>query len=190
MLGEVAKAVQISTIHSFCVRLLREDILEVGYPRNFTILDSDDQKSILRDAYKQMQIDVKSYSYNSMLGYISANKTNFVDPVMAKANAGPWAGEQIKADVYAYYEKRLKEMYGLDFDDLLIFAYRILKDKEEVRAKWQRRFTYIHVDEFQDVDNLQYAIIRLLVGDHSYYVWSVIRIKPFILGVVRKWISS
>ena len=168
MLGEVAKAVQISTIHSFCVRLLREDILEVGYPRNFTILDSDDQKSILRDAYKQMQIDVKSYSYNSMLGYISANKTNFVDPVMAKANAGPWAGEQIKADVYAYYEKRLKEMYGLDFDDLLIFAYRILKDKEEVRAKWQRRFTYIHVDEFQDVDNLQYAIIRLLVGDHSY----------------------
>ena len=70
--------------------------------------------------------------------------------------------------MYAYYEKRLKEMYGLDFDDLLIFAYRILKDKEEVRAKWQRRFTYIHVDEFQDVDNLQYAIIRLLVGDHSY----------------------
>lgn len=168
LLGDVAKAVAISTIHSFCVRLLREDILELGYPRNFTIVDSDDQKSILRDAYKQMNIDVKSYSYNSMLSYISANKTNFIDPDMAEANAGKWAGEKIKASVYAFYEKRLHEMYALDFDDLLIYAYRILNSKEEVRKKWQRRFTYIHVDEFQDVDNLQYAIIKLLVKEDSY----------------------
>ena len=168
LLGDVAKAVTISTIHSFCVRLLREDILELGYPRNFTILDADDQKSILRDAYKQMHIDVKSYSYNSVLSYISNNKTNFIDAATAKAGAGKWAGEQIKADVYEFYEKRLKEMYALDFDDLLIFAHRILKSKEEVRAKWQRRFTYLHVDEFQDVDNLQYAIIKLLVKEGSY----------------------
>ncbi|MBV4170292.1 ATP-dependent helicase [[Clostridium] innocuum] len=168
LLGDVAKAVTISTIHSFCVRLLREDILELGYPRNFTILDADDQKSILRDAYKQMHIDVKSYSYNSVLSYISNNKTNFIDAATAKAGAGKWAGEQIKADVYEFYEKRLKEMYALDFDDLLIFVHRILKSKEEVRAKWQRRFTYLHVDEFQDVDNLQYAIIKLLVKEGSY----------------------
>lgn len=114
LLGDVAKAVTISTIHSFCVRLLREDILELGYPRNFTILDADDQKSILRDAYKQMHIDVKSYSYNSVLSYISNNKTNFIDAATAKAGAGKWAGEQIKADVYEFYEKRLKEMYALD----------------------------------------------------------------------------
>lgn len=168
ILGDVAHAVQISTIHSFCVRLLREDILELGYPRNFTILDSDDQKSILKDAYKQLQVDVKAYSYNSVLSYISANKTNFVDPNMAKANAGPWAGEQIKADIYMYYQKRLQEMYALDFDDLLIFAYRILHQFDEVRAKWQRRFRYIHVDEFQDVDNLQYAIIKKIVKEDSY----------------------
>lgn len=168
LLGDVAKAVNISTIHSFCVRLLREDILELGYPRNFTILDSDDQKSILRDAYKQMHIDVKSYSYNSVLSYISHNKTNFINADMAKANAGKWAGEQVRADVYAFYEKRLKEMYALDFDDLLIFAHRILKSKEEIRAKWQRRFNYIHVDEFQDVDSLQYAIIQMLVRDDAY----------------------
>ena len=128
ILGDVASAVQISTIHSFCVRLLREDILEIGYPRNFTILDSDDQKSILKDAYKQMKIDVKSYSYGSMLSYISGNKTNFIDPNVAKMNAGPWAGEQIKADVYAFYQKRLQEMFALDFDDLLIFAHHILRD--------------------------------------------------------------
>lgn len=168
ILGDVAHAVQISTIHSFCVRLLREDILELGYPRNFTILDGDDQKSILKDAYKQLQVDVKAYSYNSVLSYISANKTNFVDPNMAKANAGPWAGEQIKADIYMYYQKRLQEMYALDFDDLLIFAYHILHRFDEVRAKWQRRFRYIHVDEFQDVDNLQYAIIKKIVKEDSY----------------------
>lgn len=168
ILGDIASAVQISTIHSFCVRLLREDILELGYPRNFTILDSDDQKSILKDAYKQMKIDVKSYSYGSMLSYISGNKTNFIDPNVAKMNAGPWAGEQIKADVYAFYQKRLNEMYALDFDDLLIFAHHILRDYEEVRRKWQRRFKYIHVDEFQDVDNLQYAIIKMLVKEDSY----------------------
>lgn len=168
MLGDVAKAVAISTIHSFCVRLLREDILELGYPRNFTILDGDDQKSILRDAYKQLHIDVKSYSYNSVLAYISNNKTNFIDATMAKASAGKWAGEQVKADVYAFYEKRLKDMYALDFDDLLVFAYRILNSNEEVRSKWQRRFTYLHVDEFQDVDHLQYSIIRLLVKEGSY----------------------
>lgn len=168
ILGDVAHAVQISTIHSFCVRLLREDILELGYPRNFTILDSDDQKSILKDAYKQLQVDVKSYSYNGVLSYISGNKTNFIDPNVAKMNAGPWAGEQIKADIYAFYQKRLQEMYALDFDDLLIFAYHILDQFDEVRAKWQRRFRYVHVDEFQDVDNLQYAIIKKIVGDDSY----------------------
>lgn len=167
-LGDIAQAVAISTIHSFCVRLLREDILTLGYPRNFTILDSDDQRSILRDAYRQLHIDVKSYSYNSVLGYISANKTNFIDATMAKANAGKWEGERIKAEVYAFYEKRLKEMYALDFDDLLIFAYRILNCDEEVRNKWQRRFRYIHVDEFQDVDMLQYNIIKLLVKEDSF----------------------
>lgn len=168
ILGEVSKAVNISTIHSFCVRLLREDILALGYPRNFTILDSDDQKSILRDAYKQLHIEVKSYSYNSVLSYISGNKTSFIDAATAKGNAGHWEGEHIKADVYAFYEKRLKDMYALDFDDLLIFACRILTSNEEVRAKWQRRYSYLHVDEFQDVDNLQYNIIKLLVKEDSY----------------------
>lgn len=167
-LGDISKAVQISTIHSFCVRLLREDIYEMGYPRNFTILDSDDQKSILREAYRQMQIDVKSYSYNSMISYISNNKTNLIDATMAKASAGEWANDQIKANVYAFYERRLKEMFALDFDDLLIYTFQLLKTNAEVRQKWQRRFTYIHVDEFQDVDHLQYNIIRLLVKEDSF----------------------
>lgn len=168
ILGDASAGIQISTIHSFCVRLLREDIYELAYPRNFTIVDSDDQKAILREAYRELDVDVKTYSFNSVLGYISQNKTHLVDPDQAKDFAKDWRGEQIKAEVYAYYQRRLKAMYALDFDDLLLFTYQLLKDNEEVRRKWQRRFQFIHVDEFQDVDELQYAIIRYLVGDHSW----------------------
>ena len=97
-----------------------------GYPRNFTILDADDQRSILRDAYKQLQVDVKTYSYHRVLSYISNNKTNFIDANSALARAN-YEGERIMANVYAFYEKRLAEMFGLDFDDLLIFTYHILR---------------------------------------------------------------
>lgn len=167
MLGDIARGIQISTIHSFCVRLLREDIYELGYPRNFTILDSDDQKSILKEAYREYDIDVKSYSYANVLSYISHNKTQFIDPDAAMNMAGSWQSEKIKAQVYEYYEKRLQDMMALDFDDLLLFTHRLLKNKEELRFKWQRRFQYIHVDEFQDVDNLQYDIIKYLCGDDT-----------------------
>lgn len=167
LLGDVSQGIQISTIHSFCVRLLREDIYELGYPRNFTILDSDDQKSILKEAYKKYNIDVKSYSYGNVIGYISNNKTQFITPDTAMNMAGKWEGERIKAQVYEFYENRLHEMMALDFDDLLLFAHKLLKNKEEIRAKWQRRFHYVHVDEFQDVDTLQYEIIKYVTGEDS-----------------------
>ena len=167
LLGDVAKAVTISTIHSFCVRLLREDILELGYPRNFTILDADDQKSILRDAYKQMHIDVKSYSYNSVLSYISNNKTNFIDAATARAGAGKWAGEQIKADVYEFYEKRLKEMYALDFDDLIVKTVELFQNCGDVLENYQERFKYIMVDEYQDTNTAQFKFVSLLASKYE-----------------------
>ena len=166
-LGDMSRGIQISTIHSFCVRLLREDIYELGYPRNFTIVDSDDQKSILKEAYKEYNIDVKSYSYAHVLGYISRQKTHFVDPEAAMIQAGTWEGERIKAQVYAFYDKRLHDMMALDFDDLLLFTHRLLKNQPEIKAKWQRRFRYIHVDEFQDVDRLQYEIITEITGEDA-----------------------
>lgn len=167
-LGEMSHGIQISTIHSFCVRLLREDIYQLGYPRNFTILDTDDQKSILKEAYKKFQIDVKSYSYGNVLSYISRQKTNHVTADMAMINAGNWEGEKTKATVYAFYEARLHDMMSLDFDDLLLMAHRILKENLEIREKWQSRFRYLHVDEFQDVDHLQYEIIQYLTGKESF----------------------
>lgn len=168
LLPQTSAGIQISTIHSFCVRLLREDIQEIDYPKNFNVLDSDDQKSILKEAYKQFGLDVKSYSYGNMLGYISNHKTKLIDAQEAKNFTNGWKQEEVKAEVYAFYEKRLQEMKALDFDDLLIFAYRLLKGYPHIKEKWQRRFRYIHVDEFQDVDELQYHIIRFLVGEDTY----------------------
>lgn len=167
ILGDDASGMFVSTIHSFCVRLLREDIHKMGdgYPRNFTIVDSDDQKSILKEAYKMYGIEVKSYSYANVLSYISACKGEEISPEAAMSIANEFTSEKIKAQVYDYYEKRLEHMKALDFDDLLLFTNRLLKKDQEVRVKWQRRFDYIHVDEFQDVDKIQYSIIRYLVSD-------------------------
>lgn len=167
-LNDMARAVPISTIHSFCVRLLREEIINIDYPRNFQILDSDDTKSILKDIYKQLDIDKKLYGYGSVLGYISGNKTQFIDPKQAKEMAKNWESEQTKAEIYQLYQERLVNMKALDFDDLLVFTHNLLEASIDIRQKWQRRFRYIHVDEFQDVDALQYNIIKMLVGPDSF----------------------
>ena len=158
--------VNISTIHSLCVRILREEIRYFNYPQNFTILDSDDQKSILKQIYKQKEINVKDLSFSSMLGFISNHKCAFVSPNEASKLAGKYSMAQLMAEVYEQYEKKLKEMYALDFDDLLLYVYRLFKENKQVRTKWQNRYDYIHVDEFQDVDEVQYGIIKNLVGEH------------------------
>lgn len=162
-----SSGVNVSTIHSFCVRFLREEIKTVGYPRNFTIVDADDQKSILKEAYKLLDIDVKHYSYGNVLNYISNCKGSGVNPETAKSIANEYTSEATKAKVYEYYELRLNKMYALDFDDLLLFTRRILKAESDIRKKWQNRFDYLHVDEFQDVDKIQYDIIQYLVGPHA-----------------------
>lgn len=166
-LGDCAGGVYLSTIHSFCVRFLREEIHQLHYPRNFTIVDSDDQKSILKEAYKMYGLEVKSYSYASVLDYIANCKCAGVDPEHAKAISNQYTTEYVKAQVYEYYEARLNAMYALDFDDLLLFTRKILKMYPEIRFKWQKKFDYIHVDEFQDVDKIQYDIIRFMVGENT-----------------------
>ena len=161
----------ISTIHSLCVRILREDIMTMGYPRNFTIMDAEDQKSVLKEAYKQLNIDASSYSYGSMLDYISNNKTADISIERAKDLAGGFYDEAVKAKVYEYYIRRQEALFALDFDDLILWTVRMFKRFDEVLNKWQRRFEYILVDEFQDIDAVQYKLITLLTGSqNSLYV--------------------
>ena len=162
----------ISTIHSLCVRILREDITCMGWPKNFTVLDADDQKTILKEAYKQIQIDANTYPFWSMLDYISNNKSAEISVDRAFELAGDFSGDKTKAEVYKYYVKRQNDMYALDFDDLILWVVRMFKTYSEVLTKWQNRFSYIHVDEFQDIDKIQYKLIKQLTGpfNHLYVV--------------------
>lgn len=171
MLPDEGSAVMISTIHSLCVRILREDIPAMGMPRNFTVMDADDQRSILKEAYKEFGLDKSTYSFGSMLDYIGNNKGAEVTPERAYVFAGEFKGEKDKAKVYEYYVKRQNSIYALDFDDLLLVTVKMLKQFPEIQKKWTKRFHYLHVDEFQDIDKVQYDLIRLLAGnDNSVYV--------------------
>ena len=172
----------ISTIHSLCVRILREDIGCLGYPRNFTIMDADDQKSLVKEAVKQLEIDNENLTPSSLVNYISNNKTAEISVDAAKKIAPHFSDDEDKAKVYEYYVEKQRQMYALDFDDLILYTVRMFKNDVEVREKWQRRFEYILVDEFQDIDRMQYKLIRYLsapstsiyvVGDpdQTIYTW-------------------
>lgn len=172
MLGDAGTGCYISTIHSLCMRILSEDISALNYPKNFTVIDADDQRQILKEAYKQIGIDKKEYPYGGMLDYIANNKYMNVDP--AKAMEFSYGEARIinRAKVYDYYDKRLKQLYALDFDDLILFTIRLFETFPVILEKWSKKFHYIHVDEFQDVDREQYKLIQLLstVHDNVYVV--------------------
>ena len=171
MLGDDTSVPWISTIHSLCVRILRQDIHCMGWPKNFTVLDADDQKAILKEAYKELRLDAASMPYGGMLNYISANKTEDVSVDEAMRLAGNDREDVLRAKVYAYYRSRQEELFALDFDDLIIETTKLFASFSEVLKKWQRRFGYILVDEFQDIDRIQYRLIRQLAGeDNSVYV--------------------
>ena len=156
----------ISTIHSLCVRILREDIAAIGYPRSFTITDADDQKSILKEIYKKMDIDSKQFSYGSMLDFISSSKTENITPEEAMRLAN-YNADEIRARVYGEYVKKLEALRALDFDDLILKTVNMFAQYPDILAKWQRRFEYILVDEFQDIDRMQYRLVRYLTGDDN-----------------------
>jgi DNA helicase-2/ATP-dependent DNA helicase PcrA len=171
MLGEIERSPWISTIHSLCVRILREDISVEGYPKNFTIMDADDQKSIVKAAVKALNIGDNGIAPNAYIDYISNNKTAGITAERAHALAPKYSDDQDKADVYERYLTRQREMFALDFDDLILWTVRIFHAHRDVLEKWQRRFEYILVDEFQDIDETQYKLIRSLTGkENSLYV--------------------
>lgn len=167
MLGEAGDGAFISTIHSLCVRILKEEIGVFGYPRNFTIVDGDDQKTILKEAYKEFNIDKKDLSYGSALDYIANCK--YEELSYEKAIDQAYGEKKLldKANVYKYYDERLKSLYALDFDDLILFTVRLFKLHKDILKKWSSKFIYIHVDEFQDIDKTQYELIKLLSSTHD-----------------------
>lgn len=180
LLGITATGSLICTIHSLCVRMLRQNIQVLGYPSNFIIMDEEDQKSLIKKIYKDLQMDAKIFSVRSMIGTISSYKTAGVSPEKAKELAGSFQGQLKKAQVYEAYIAYQEEKYMLDFDDLILKTAHILENYEDVLEIWQRKFQFIHVDEFQDVGNVEYRIVQLLsktatvcvVGDPDQTIYS------------------
>lgn len=182
LVGAQADSIWLSTFHSFCAKLLRFEVDGFhGYTRNFTIYDSSDQLVLVKDCLKKLNLDDKQFTPRSVLGTISSAKNVLMDAKAFAAKASDFY-EQKVADVYALYQEKLRENNAVDFDDLLFLAVRLLQENEGVREKYQSRFQYILVDEYQDTNHAQYALTKILAArwrnicvvgdaDQSIYAW-------------------
>ena len=171
----------VCTFHAMCVRMLREDADRLGFTSNFTIYDDDDSKRMVKAIMNDLQINSQSFSIKSIRGSISTAKNEMISPerMMQTAQTPP---EQATARVYMELQKRLKRANAMDFDDLLINAYKLLVDNKDVLERYQNRFQKICVDEYQDTNHVQYKITNLLAAktrnlmvvgddDQSIYSW-------------------
>src|SRR5580693_7381919 len=171
----------LSTFHSLCARLLRREAASAGLPRDFAIYDDDDQLAAVKLAMTKLAIDDEDLSPRNILSSVSHAKNHGKTPEMMRSEAISQDGRRT-ADVFAAYEKLLHQSNAVDFDDLLLRSVRLLREVPAVREKWQARFQYIHVDEYQDTNRVQYDLLRLLTGpkhnlcvvgdeDQSIYRW-------------------
>ncbi len=166
LIGFGSESVWISTFHSMCVRILRRHIDLLGYQNSFTIYDTDDQKTVMKDICKRLRIDTKQLKERQILGAISSAKNELISPLRYREDhVGGWDyyGRQI-GDCYEEYQKVLKKNNALDFDDLLMKTVDLFHTHPEVLENYQNRFRYIMVDEYQDTNNAQFELVRLLAA--------------------------
>ena len=162
IVGFGSESIWVSTFHSTCVRILRRHIERLGYSTNFTIYDADDQKTLMKDVCKQLQIDTKIHKERSLLAAISSAKDEMISPDMYELNAAGDYNKQKIAKVYREYEKQLRSNNALDFDDLLVKTVQLLQTQPDILEYYQERFRYIMVDEYQDTNTVQFKLISIL----------------------------
>ena len=166
LVGFGSESIWVSTFHSMCVRILRRHIELLGYDNSFTIYDTDDQKTLMKDICKLLQIDTKIYRERSLLAAISQAKNELITPEEYRIQAqGDYSRQRI-ASVYEEYEKQLRANNALDFDDLLLKAVQLFQTQKDVLEYYQERFRYIMVDEYQDTNTVQFELVRLLAGKY------------------------
>ena len=182
MIGEKAKFVWLSTFHAFCARFLRYEIEALGiYKKNFTIYDTSDTQTLIKNCLKELNLDEKQYSPYAVLSVISNAKNAMQSPNDFASQATDFFGRKV-AEIYEKYQAHLIENNALDFDDLLLLSVQILNEQPMILAKYQDRFQYILVDEYQDTNGAQYQLTKLLAGkyrnlcvvgdaDQSIYGW-------------------
>ncbi len=162
MVGYGSESIWVSTFHSTCVRILRRYIDRIGYGTNFTIYDSEDQKTLMKDICKRLQIDTKIHKEKMFLNVISSAKDELIDPITFETRAAGDFNKRRQAEVYKEYQRVLKQNNALDFDDLIFKTVELFKLDKEVLEAYQERFRYIMVDEYQDTNTAQFELIRLL----------------------------
>jgi len=163
LVGESAKSMWVSTFHSACVRILRQEASRLGYSNSFTIYDSSDSVRLLTVIIREMNLDSKQYAARAIAGIISAAKNELQGPA-DYANATTNHFEEIIAEIFALYQKRLGAANAMDFDDLIGKTVEVLQRFPEARARYRSRFRHILVDEYQDTNHAQYILVRELVG--------------------------
>ncbi len=166
LVGPRSRGMWVSTFHSMCVRILRDDAERLGFTRSFTIYDTDDQKRLYKEIMAELDIDPKRFPVNALMGRISQAKNELIVPGDFERQAVDPVGK-VAARVYARLQERLKAANAFDFDDLLVYAFLLLKNHPDVLEAYQRRFRYIMVDEYQDTNHAQYEITRLLAAGHQ-----------------------
>lgn len=181
LVGKEGESMWVSTFHSMCVRILRRDIERIGYDRNFIIIDSSDQLTVMKQILKNLNIDPKQYDPRAMIHHISNAKNELITPEMYEKEAFSYYDQQV-AKIYIAYQKMLRKNQALDFDDLIMQTIHLFQRVPEVLAYYQRRFQYIHVDEYQDTNHAQYKLVKQLASrfqnlcvvgdsDQSIYRW-------------------
>src|SRR5690606_31188235 len=158
-------ALWVGTFHATCVQILRRHADRLGYKRNFTIFDTADQLQAMREVFKELNVDAKSFEPRAVLGAISAAKNELIDSATYQERAGDY-WERSVGRFYARYQEQLAANSAMDFDDLLFCTVRLFREHPDVLAEYQERFRYVLVDEYQDTNHAQYVLINLLCAGH------------------------
>lgn len=167
LVGMGADSAWIMTFHAACVRILRRYICRIGYGNNFTIYDTDDQKSVIKDILKRKNLDPKQYKDRTILSVISNAKDNLISPDDMYQSSGGNYNTMKTAEIYREYQEQLKKNNAVDFDDIIGLTVKLFNEDKEVLRYYQERFRYIMVDEYQDTNRAQFNLIRLLAGGHG-----------------------
>ena len=164
MLGPDGQDIWASTFHSTCARILRRDGESIGYTSHFTIYDTDDSKRVMKECQRLLNIDDKMLSHKTLLHEISHAKDSLISPEDYLNDAGDDVRLRKIGEAYRLYEKLLRDADAMDFDDMIVNTVKLLEENEEVRTRYQNRFRYVMVDEYQDTNHAQYRLTSLLAG--------------------------
>lgn len=167
LVGFGSESIRVSTFHSSCVKILRRHIDKIGYDNNFTIYDTDDQKTVMKEIFKRLNVDTKTIKERSVLSAISSAKNEMISPERFKKEAGDNYGQQRIAKMYQEYQEQLRKNNALDFDDLLVKAVELFESCPEVLDHYQERFKYIMIDEYQDTNTVQFRFVSLLASKYK-----------------------